>query len=144
MRAFASRILRAPLLHCLALGLAGAWLLGAGSARAPAVASVDDALYREARARGYHDLPAVRERLARLGAFLELAPADADPGTRRRAAVALGLDESDPVVRRYMIEAVRASLDLPPLDAPLRVGEDAPELDEATRARLRALGYVDE
>jgi hypothetical protein len=41
------------------------------------------------------------------------------------------------------MEAVRASLGLPALDAPLAVGEAAPELDEATREQLRALGYAE-
>jgi hypothetical protein len=36
-----------------------------------------------------------------------------------------------------------ARLDLPALGAPLAVGEDAPELDEATREQLRALGYAE-
>jgi len=38
---------------------------------------------------------------------------------------------------------VAAALELPALDAPLAVGEDAPELDDATRERLRALGYAE-
>ena len=44
---------------------------------------------------------------------------------------------------RARMESVRVSLDLPALDAVLAAGEDAPELDEATRERLRALGYVE-
>jgi arylsulfatase A-like enzyme len=41
------------------------------------------------------------------------------------------------------MEEVRSELDLPLLDAPLAVGTDAPELDEATREQLRALGYAE-
>jgi arylsulfatase A-like enzyme len=43
---------------------------------------------------------------------------------------------------RARLEEVRIRLELPALDAPLAVGEDAPELDEATREQLRALGYA--
>jgi hypothetical protein len=35
------------------------------------------------------------------------------------------------------------AIGLPPLDAPLSVGDEAPELDEATRESLRALGYAE-
>jgi arylsulfatase A-like enzyme len=38
---------------------------------------------------------------------------------------------------------VGAQIGLPALDAPLAVGDAAPELDEATRARLRELGYAE-
>lgn len=44
---------------------------------------------------------------------------------------------------RARMESVRVSLDLPALDAALAAGEDPPELDEATRERLRALGYLE-
>jgi len=44
---------------------------------------------------------------------------------------------------RARLEEARASLGLPALDAPLALGEDAPELDEATREQLRALGYAE-
>jgi arylsulfatase A-like enzyme len=44
---------------------------------------------------------------------------------------------------RARLETVRSSLGLPALDAPLAVGEAAPELDEATREQLRALGYAE-
>jgi arylsulfatase A-like enzyme len=45
-------------------------------------------------------------------------------------------------MRARMAEA-RTRLGLPALDAPLAAGAGAPELDEATRERLRALGYVE-
>lgn len=41
------------------------------------------------------------------------------------------------------LEAVRAAIDLPALDAELASGDAAPELDEATQERLRQLGYVE-
>jgi arylsulfatase A-like enzyme len=44
---------------------------------------------------------------------------------------------------RARMEEVRAGLALPALDAPLAVGAEAPELDEATREQLRALGYAE-
>ena len=39
------------------------------------------------------------------------------------------------------LAAVRVALELPELTAELAVGEEAPPLDDATRERLRALGY---
>jgi arylsulfatase A-like enzyme len=64
----------------------------------------------------------------------------ADPGETRDIAA-----ERPEALRemRARMQSVIASLDLPALDAPLAVGEDAPELDEATRERLRALGYME-
>jgi len=41
------------------------------------------------------------------------------------------------------LAAAEAALELPPIDAPLAVGEEAPELDETTRESLRALGYAE-
>ena len=41
------------------------------------------------------------------------------------------------------LSAAEAELGLSAIDAPLAVGEDAPELDETTRERLRALGYAE-
>ena len=38
---------------------------------------------------------------------------------------------------------VEQELQLPALDAPLAVGEDAPELDDATKEQLKALGYAE-
>jgi arylsulfatase A-like enzyme len=44
---------------------------------------------------------------------------------------------------RVRLAAVQAELGLPELDAPLAVGDDAPELDPATQESLRALGYIE-
>ena len=41
------------------------------------------------------------------------------------------------------LAAVGAQIGLPALDAPLAADGAAPELDEATRARLRELGYAE-
>ena len=41
------------------------------------------------------------------------------------------------------LEEVQTSLALPALDAPLAVGEDAPDLDAATQEQLRSLGYIE-
>lgn len=49
----------------------------------------------------------------------------------------------DLALMKRRMDGVRAELGLPALDAELAVGDDAPELDEATRERLRALGYVE-
>jgi arylsulfatase A-like enzyme len=38
---------------------------------------------------------------------------------------------------------VERELKLPALDAPLAVGDDAPELDDATKEQLKALGYAE-
>ncbi|MFQ5417721.1 MAG: hypothetical protein ACE5FL_11825 [Myxococcota bacterium] len=40
------------------------------------------------------------------------------------------------------LQRVQDDLQLPALDVPLAVGDDAPELDAATQEQLRALGYV--
>jgi arylsulfatase A-like enzyme len=64
----------------------------------------------------------------------------ADPGETRDLAAERPADLAR---LRARMEAVRASLGLPALDAPLAVGEAAPELDEATREQLRALGYAE-
>ena len=44
---------------------------------------------------------------------------------------------------RAQLEAERTRLGLPALDASLEVGAAAQELDQATRERLRQLGYVE-
>ena len=44
---------------------------------------------------------------------------------------------------RGRMSQVMAALDLPPLDAEPAVGDAAPEMDEATRERLRDLGYIE-
>lgn len=64
----------------------------------------------------------------------------ADPGETRDLAAERPGDLARMSAR---LEEVCARLDLPALDAPLAVGEDAPELDEATREQLRALGYAE-
>ena len=64
----------------------------------------------------------------------------ADPGETRDH----GAEQPAQLARmRVRMEEARASLDLPVLDAPLAVGGEAPELDEATREQLRALGYAE-
>jgi arylsulfatase A-like enzyme len=64
----------------------------------------------------------------------------ADPGETRDLAAERPADLAR---LRARMEEVQASLALPALDAPLAVGEAAPELDEATREQLRALGYAE-
>lgn len=44
---------------------------------------------------------------------------------------------------KAQLAAALNELGLPELDAPLAVGDDAPELDAATREQLRALGYAE-
>ena len=64
----------------------------------------------------------------------------ADPGETRNLA-----HERPEALRRMRarMDGVQASLGLPHLDAPLAAGDEAPELDDATRERLRALGYLE-
>lgn len=111
------RIASSPLLHCLLLGLLLSWSppsdwsafrLGQGgdASGAPAEQQLLDA----ARNEGLDQLPAVRGRLLRLASYLGLAGPEASEAERLRAAVALGLDRTDPVVRRYLIDAMRARL----------------------------------
>ena len=64
----------------------------------------------------------------------------ADPQETRE----LSAERADDLARMVeRMEEVRSELALPLLDAPLAVGAEAPELDEATRERLRALGYAE-
>jgi len=72
--------------------------------------AADEALYQEALARHFDELPVVKDRLAKLAGFLELTDPAASPEERRRVAVAAGLDRRDLLVRRYMVGAVREKL----------------------------------
>jgi len=64
----------------------------------------------------------------------------ADPGETRDLASERPADLARMVAR---LEEARAQLDLPALDAPIAAGEQAPELDEATKEQLKALGYAE-
>jgi arylsulfatase A-like enzyme len=64
----------------------------------------------------------------------------ADPRESRDLAGARG--EALATLRARLAQ-VEAELGLPALDAPLAAGKPPPELDAATRERLRALGYAD-
>jgi parvulin-like peptidyl-prolyl isomerase len=70
----------------------------------------DEVLYREALSRHFDELPVVKDRLIKLATFLELLPASASAEERLRAALAMGLDRSDLLVRRYMVGAARERL----------------------------------
>ena len=134
-------LLRAPSLHCLALGLIPAWMLAVAEPPPPieidrarieklaraweqqtgrrpgpeqlavliGEAIDDEVLYREALALRLDQLPAVRDRLVKLANFLDLTPDESD-NARLRAAIAAGLDRSDPIVRRYMTGAMKEQL----------------------------------
>lgn len=135
------RLAAAPLLHCLLLGGALAWLLALvappvltpdpaeladavrswreSAGRAPGREELaglidelvdDEVLYREALARHFDELPVVKDRLIKLATFLELRPTIASADERLRAALAMGLDRSDLLVRRYMVGAARERL----------------------------------
>jgi arylsulfatase A-like enzyme len=63
-----------------------------------------------------------------------------DPGETRDVAA----ERPDDLARMTArLAEVDEQLGLPALDAPLAAGDGAPELDEATRAQLRALGYAE-
>jgi arylsulfatase A-like enzyme len=64
----------------------------------------------------------------------------ADPGETRDLA-----GERPELLARMQVRlrGEESRLGLPALDAPLAAGEDAPELDAETRARLRELGYAE-
>ena len=94
--------------------------------------AIDEAvLLREAWASGLprHD-PVVLERLARIGAFVE--PGESEPGKAVERARRLGLERSDPVIRRYLVERMRLAI-----EGEVGAGEAAPD-DEALVAWLAA------
>jgi len=70
-------------------------------------AIVQEVLVREALRLHLDRTAVVRQRLFDLAHFLELGD---EPGEAEQAARALGLESSDPIVRRYMAEAVRERL----------------------------------
>jgi len=69
--------------------------------------------------------------------FYDLA---SDPGETRNLAAER---PADVVAMRARLAQVQEEIGLPAIDAPIAAGEDTPELDAATRERLRALGYAD-
>jgi arylsulfatase A-like enzyme len=65
---------------------------------------------------------------------------DADPGETRDIA----REQPETLARmQARLAEVQGQLGLPDLDAPLAVGDEAPELDASTREQLRALGYTE-
>jgi arylsulfatase A-like enzyme len=93
--------------------------------------------------------PRLRYRLLREGSLKLVATSAGDrllydlavdPGETRDLAA----ERPDDLARMTArLEQVREQLGLPALDAPLAAGDGAPELDAATRAQLRALGYAE-
>ena len=130
---------RQPLLHFLLLGL-GLALLSAQPAGRPRLeisqqqldaaageqgtASMlrEEALLAAARARGLEQLPVVRTRMQQLALFLRASEQGDSPERRYRKALSLGLDRSDPLVRQYLLTAMREIL-----TAELRLTEPASE-----------------
>ena len=76
----------------------------------------DGLLLREAFALGLADTRTVRGRLVMLAQSLGLA-ADDDPSGLENEARAIGLERSDPVVRRHLIELTRLAAGAPPPSA---------------------------
>lgn len=86
--------------------------------------------------------PLVRARLANLGRYLSLVPAAADDGAAERAARALGLVHSDPIIRRHLIDLMHLTAKtLPPSalpsEAELRAYYDQHRDDYAPPPRVR-------
>lgn len=70
----------------------------------------EEILFREALRHGLDRLPTVRRRLLQLGRYLELGdPRDGSEAVEARA-VALGLDRTDAIVRRYLVASMREKL----------------------------------
>lgn len=128
--------MRRPLFHFAVLGallfaLQRAWFAAAAApvpttivvAAAPHAASVEaeideEVLFREALARQIDRDRVVRSRLVRLGRFLGLAADGSDERVEREAR-ALNLHQSDPVVRRHLVEMMRIAVSkLRPADRP--------------------------
>ena len=174
-----ARLLRAPLVHFVALGaallavrsrletgpaprpslmirgadvarLAEAWTEEHGAPPDAAAmrrlvdAAIDEeVLYREALARGF-DLQdgAVRERLVRLGSFVSEETAR-DRAALEREARRLGLERSDLVIRRHLVEMMRLAAgqvserDLPSeAELAAYLARHAGEFAEPARVRL--------
>ncbi|MGI9275191.1 MAG: peptidylprolyl isomerase [Endozoicomonas sp.] len=140
MRRFGKRLLSSPFLHCLTLGLALLYvsaeppgaptimiteqLVGdlqaqwqrqnarpANSARLQQLVNnyiEEEILFREAIDRRFDQLPVVKDRLQKLGEFLKLS--DGNAAEREREALKLGLLETDPLIRRYLVSAIRETL----------------------------------
>jgi hypothetical protein len=95
-------------------GIAASWRAATGQAPSEArmrqlldEAIVEEMLVREALRLQLDRTPVVRQRLSDVARFLELAD---EPGEAEQAARALGLESSDPIVRRYMAEAMTERL----------------------------------
>jgi hypothetical protein len=173
------RVLRAPLLHFLALGTVllvarSWWERDARPERGRIVLTADDltrlratfaeeygvppgpaakaalvrdaideeVLYREALVAGIdRSDAAVGERLARLGSFLG-EDQGSGPGALEREGRRLGLERSDVVIRRHLVEMMRlATLQAEPADVPtdadLRAYLDAHAADFAAPPAVR-------
>ena len=126
---------RAPLVHFLAVGLVAflvrGWFGGGTVGREILVVAsadeVDDEIcFREALRRGLdRGSPVVRDRLVTLMRFLGERDASADELVREGRE--LGLHRADLVIRRHLIEDLRARI------------EQAPNREPVTEAELRAL-----
>lgn len=67
-------------------------------------------LWERAQDRGMHELPIVQTRMAQLAHFLKLVPDDSSNEEAIAAAKAMNLHQSDPMVKRYMTNALREQL----------------------------------
>lgn len=67
----------------------------------------DEVLFQYALALGMHENTAAKARLAQIAQFVEANPHEADPEAGVKAAMELGLHESDLVVRRILVDSAR-------------------------------------
>ncbi|MGI9279469.1 MAG: peptidyl-prolyl cis-trans isomerase [Endozoicomonas sp.] len=137
IRRMGKRLLLSPLLHCLWLGMILLWVTAEPepapvisineqqikdlqvqwqlqTGRAPDaqrtamlidVSIENEILFQEAMSRHFDQLPVVKNRLQQLGGFLKLTDGDAD--AREREALKLGLDKTDPLIRRYLVSSMK-------------------------------------
>lgn len=137
IRRIGRRLLLSPLMHCLWLGMTLLWVTAKPepapviaiseqqikdlqiqwqlqTGRVPDArrtnmlieASIEnEILFQEAMNRRFDQLPVVKTRLQQLGGFLKLTNGDASD--REREALKLGLDKTDPLIRRYLISAMQ-------------------------------------
>ncbi len=79
----------------------------------------DEVLLAEARARGFDRLPVVQTRLQQLAEFLQLSDGSDSPGQTLQVVISNGLGNSDPLVREYMLSALRETLKTQLMLAPI-------------------------
>ncbi|KEQ17327.1 hypothetical protein GZ78_16075 [Endozoicomonas numazuensis] len=81
----------------------------------------NEILFQEAMNRRFDQLPVVKNRLQQLGGFLKLTEGDARENAvaNEKEALKLGLDKTDPLIRRYLVSSMKEVISAEsPVDAP--------------------------